>query len=82
MLSVFFNVCVCVNVLYDCFRNMFNYVYNMYTLMMCAIVVCCCCDVFLLSFELIDIWLIFMLVSIVKKGKQVILLKIIAFNHH
>ena len=36
--------------------------------MVYAIVVCCCCDVFLLSFELIDIWLIFMLVSIVKNG--------------
>ena len=42
----------------------------MYKLIVCAIVVCCCCDVFVfLSFELIDIWLIFMLVSIVKNGK-------------
>ena len=52
---------------------MFKYVYNMYILMVCAIVVCCCCDVFLLSFELIDLirvnWLIFMFVSIVKSGK-------------
>ena len=50
MLSVFFIVCVCVNMLYNCLKKVPKYVYNIYVLMVCAIVVCCCCDVFFFIF--------------------------------
>ena len=47
MLSVFFIVCVCVDM---CYKIVLKMCLNMYILMVCAIVVCCCCDVFFVIF--------------------------------
>ena len=69
MLSVFFIVCVCVNMCYIIVLKMCLKMYIICIYSCCVLLFCSCCDIFLLSFELIDIWLIFMLESIVKNGK-------------
>ena len=70
MLSVFFIVCVCVNM---CYIIVLKTCLNMYIICLylwCVLLLCVVAVMFFwLSFELIDIWLIFMLVSIVKNGK-------------
>ena len=70
MLSVFFIVCVCVDM---CYKIVLKMCLNMYIIciyLRCVLLLCVVSVMFFwLSFELIDIWLIFMLVSIVRNGK-------------
>ena len=70
MLSVFFIVCACVDM---CYKIVLKMCLNMYIIciyLWCVLLLGVVAVMFFwLFFELIDIWLIFMLVSIVKNGK-------------